>query len=78
VDSIVLSINSIPELLQKHFKSDKVAVHREADSITLTSIKDNYADYLVALDEIRNMLSGGEMSSERYSAQKQFDKELEL
>lgn len=74
MDSTVLSVNALPELLIKRFNIDKVRVQEENGIITLTPI--DKSNQLKAIDRLMGMFAG-KLSSEDYVAQKQIDKELE-
>lgn len=74
MDSTILSVNALPELLIKHFNIDKVRVQEENGIITLTPI--NKSKQLKAINQLMGMFAG-KLSTEDYMAQKQIDKELE-
>ena len=77
MNDMVLSVNTLPEPLYRRFRSDRVRVHEENGVVMLTPIHDSHQDAWMALEQLRDMLSDGRMSTESYVAQKQLDKELE-
>ena len=78
MDDMILSVNTLPEPLHRRFRSDRVRVHEENGTVILTPVQEASKDVTwPALNRLRTKISDGRLSTERYVAQKQIDKELE-
>jgi hypothetical protein len=73
VDDVVMSTNTLPELLRRHIRSNTVHAHEENGVIILTPIN-NSAEQ--AIHQLCGMFAG-KLSTHEYMEQKQADKELE-
>jgi len=82
MDEMILSVNTLPYPLHRRIHSDKVRVREENGVITLTPLQEpgqepRQDDWENALARIQDMMADSKMSSEKFSAQKQIEKELE-
>ena len=77
MNDMILSVDTLPEPLYRRFRSDRVRVHEENGVVMLTPVQESQQDAWTVLEQLRDMLSDGRMSTESYVAQKQIDKELE-
>ena len=74
---MIISVKTLPEQLHRRIRSERVRFHENNGIITLTPVDESNTDIWSGLDELRSIFSDGRMSAEKYSAQKQIDKELE-
>ena len=74
---MIISVRTLPEHLLRCIRSNSVRFHENNGIITLTPIEEPEKDIWSGLDELRTIFSNGKMSTEKYTAQKQIDKELE-
>ena len=77
MDNIIVNVNTLPEFIHRRIRGDRVRVREENGAIILMPVQDLQQDTWEALEQLRDMLSDGKMSTEKYVAQKQVDKELE-
>ena len=74
---MIISVKALQEQLPHRIRSERVRFHENNGVITLTPIEEPEIDFWNGLDELRAIFSDGRMSTEKYVAQKQIDKELE-
>jgi len=74
---MIISVKMLPEQLNRCIRSERVRYHEINGIITLTPIEEPEMDLWSGLDELRAIFSDGRISTEKYAAQKQLDKEPE-
>jgi hypothetical protein len=76
MSDMVLDTNILPETLLRLIKTDKVIIHEATNGvISLTPVNNASAD---SIDKLFGMLADSDLSVEKFMAQKQAEKELEL
>ncbi|MCL1820691.1 MAG: hypothetical protein FWG36_08565 [Oscillospiraceae bacterium] len=71
MDDVILNVKTLPESLNRRFRSDRVRVREENGVVTLTPIANTEHT------ELWGLLPKGLFTKEEYFAQKRHDKELE-
>ena len=71
MDETIMSVNTLPELLNRRFRSGRVRVREENGVMTLTPVASTEPT------DLWGLLPDGMFTTEKYLAQKKLDKELE-
>lgn len=74
---MIINVKTLPEQLHRRIRSERVRFCENNGVITLTPIEEPDTDIWNGLDELRSIFSDGRMSTDKYIAQKQIDKEME-
>jgi hypothetical protein len=77
MNDMILSVNTLPEPLHRHIRSDRVRVHEEDGNIILMPLDNANEHARACIDRLYGMFEG-KLSADDYAAQKQLDKELEI
>ena len=77
MDNTILSVNTLPELLHRRIRADRVRVREENGEIILTPLQGSPKGTWPTLNKLRAKISDGRVSTANYAIQKQLDKELE-
>jgi len=73
MSDVVLDVQILPEMIFSRISAEKVKVHEENGTITLTPIVEKKQNF----DVLFGMFSDGRISTEEYMKEKQVEKELE-
>ena len=74
---MIINVKTLPEQLHRRIRSERIRFHESNGVITLTPIKESETDIWHGLEELRAIFADGRISTEKYTMQKQIDKEME-
>ena len=75
IDTII-NVKTLPETLRRRIRSSRVQVSENNGAVILTPV-DNANEQLMSVNRIFGMFSDGKISTDKYIAQKQLDKDME-
>ena len=73
---IIINVKTLPETLRRKIRSSRIQVSENNGAVILTPV-DNANEQLMSVNRIFGMFSDGKISTEKYIAQKQLDKDME-
>ena len=77
MEDTIINVNTLPETIHRRLLSKRVRVREENGIVLLIPIQDSSDDVWAAVEQLQEMFADSSISTERYVAQKQIDKELE-